>query len=234
MIGLLNAYHFDTTPGSYQEDYEPMLRDYFSKIMPSSPLKTYLVAQGEFPKTVDECTGWIITGSPASAYDKQGWIKDLIVFTQQIHTQKKKLLGICFGHQLIAKALGGEVITSPKGWGIGARAFNIIQKTSWMGPSSLSSYTLLFSHQDQVSKLPPRALHIASDPFCEFQIFSIEKHIFSFQGHPEFTKEYAKKRYVSRGEKISPKTYHSGLLSLKETTHEGIIGEWIRSFFQSS
>ena len=77
MIGILNAYLFDTTPGNYQEQYLPMMQDYLSGVMPGVKFKDYCVAQNEFPDDPDECDGYVITGSPASCYDHEAWIKSL-------------------------------------------------------------------------------------------------------------------------------------------------------------
>jgi GMP synthase-like glutamine amidotransferase len=228
VIGILNAYHFDTTPGSYQELYEPMILKYFKRIMPGVDLVTYQVAQNQFPKDINECDGWVITGSPASSYDKETWITNLANFTKKCHESKKKVLGICFGHQLIAQALGGEVENSNKGWGIGVRSFDVINKLPWMGKEE--SCSVLFSHQDQVTKLPSGSIHLGTDPFCNYQMFSIGEHIFSLQGHPEFTKEYAEARYSTRKSAIGLGVYQEGIESLKNDVSDDILESWINNF----
>ncbi len=234
MIGLLNAYHFDTTPGSYQEKYEPIFLDYLKKILPDHEIKTYQVAQNEFPKSTNECEGWIVSGSPASAYDNDEWINRLMEFIQDCHKAKTKLVGICFGHQIIAQALGGKVENSKKGWGIGVRDFKIDQTTTWMTPELNKNCALLFSHQDQVMKLPEGATLLGGDDFCRIQMYSIGNHIFSLQGHPEFTREYAKERYDTRIEKLGEDCYTKGVASLNNKTDELIVGKWIQHFFNQN
>lgn len=233
MIGFLNAYHFDLVEGSYQEKYEPLLLNYLQKIMPQKTIKTFLVAQNHFPKSIDECEGWIIGGSPKSCYENDPWIKELEKFIQLCHKNKKKLLGICFGHQIIAKALGGKVTKSDKGWGVGVRSFDMIDTSApWIKNYSQINFSLLFSHQDQVELAPANAKILAQDSFCPFQIFSIENHVFCIQGHPEFTKEYAKERYETR-QHLMPKTvYENAINSLELPTHDDIIGTWIAKFFE--
>lgn len=232
MIGLLNAYHFDTTPGSYQEKYEPMFLDYLKKILPHEKIKCFQVAQNEFPKNISECDSWIITGSPASCYEDQKWIHKLIKFIQDCHHEKIKMLGICFGHQIIGKALGGEVVNSDKGWGFGVRDFTIRKSVQWMTPPLNKQCSLLFYHQDQVTKLPPGATHLAGDDFCEFQMYSIDDHVFSIQGHPEFTREYSKLRIDNQIKNIPESTYESAITSLKNETDEIIVGKWINNFLK--
>lgn len=232
MIGFLNAYHFDLTPGSYQEKYEPLFLNYLQKIMPQKTIKTFEVAQNQFPKDINECEAWIIGGSPKSCYEDDEWIKNLEDFIRLCHQDKKKLLGICFGHQIIARALGGEVQKSPKGWGIGVRDFDIIDTTpNWMYDLNHHKLSLLFSHQDQVIKLPKGAKNLAQDKFCPFQMFSLAEHIFSIQGHPEFTKEYAKERYDTRKELIASETYTRAILSLANPTDDDTVGLMIAKFF---
>lgn len=230
MIGLLNAYHFDTTPGSYQEQYEALCLNYFQKIMPQETIKTYQVAQNKFPGKTDECSAWIITGSPASVYDNEVWIKKLLVFIQEAHKKKVKMLGICFGHQALAHALGGKTENSDKGWGVGIRTFKL---HSPLSDKLTDECSLLFSHQDQVTKIPDNAKVLAGDDFCPNQIFSLEDHILSIQGHPEFTRDYAKTRLDERIERIGKDTYDQAVASLEGKTHEIELGEVIVNFLNS-
>ncbi|MBT4792266.1 MAG: type 1 glutamine amidotransferase [Halobacteriovoraceae bacterium] len=230
MIGILNAYHFDKDPNSYQKDYSPMLNQYLKKFLTDQSFREYNVAQGQFPKSVNECDGWIVTGSPASCYDENKWILQLIEFTQKCHQRKKKLLGICFGHQLIALALGGEVQNSNKGWGVGIKSFTITKHKSWMSGGK-KSMSLLFSHKDQVTKLPPNSTLLAADDFCPYQMYSIEDHIFSLQGHPEFSKEYAKKRYDTRAQLLGKQVYDVAIDSLSEPMDSELFAHWIKIFF---
>ena len=233
MIGILNAYHFDTTPGNYQEQYLQMMQDYLSGVMPGVKFKDYCVAQNEFPADPDECDGYVITGSPASCYDHEAWIKKLVELIKQLNEIHKPLLGICFGHQIIAHALGGEVVKSDKGWGIGVREFSMTSYTPWMEPRlENDSCSLLFSHQDQVVKLPTSATCVAGDSFCSNQMYFIGDHVFSIQGHPEFTPNYAKSRYLARIDRIGEKHVKEAVESLKNTTNSDEVGAWIKNFFK--
>lgn len=232
MIGILNAYHFDITPGNYQEEYFPMLEKYLKKAFPQEEIKNYLVAQGEFPKDVCECRAWIITGSACSCYDDLPWIKELASFIKDCHAQKVKLLGICFGHQLMAHTLGGKVEKSPKGWGIGVRTFDVLEYENFMNSRLQDNKcSLIFSHQDQVIELPKGAKQLGTDSFCENQMYSIGDHIFCLQGHPEFSKIFAVNRYESRKDSIGESAVDTALSSMNNPTDEDIILEWFKSFF---
>lgn len=232
MIGILDAYHFDTTPGNYQEKYIPMLRSYLTCVMPNQSVRNYRIAQGDFPKEVDECDGWIITGSACSCYDDHPWITRLMELIRELNTRKIPLLGICFGHQAIAYALGGEIFKSDQGWGVGVRTFDIVNYEKWMSPKLVDNKcSLLFSHQDQVMKLPADAIQLGRDSFCENQIYSIGKHIFSIQGHPEFSCEFAKSRYLARAGAIGEEKVKTAVDSLNKPTDDHIVGSWIKNFF---
>ena len=77
------------------------------------------------PAEIDAVDGFIITGSKSSAYDDKEWIRDLERLVQELHARRKKMVGICFGHQVIARALGGTVAKSDKGWGVGVNVYNV-------------------------------------------------------------------------------------------------------------
>jgi GMP synthase-like glutamine amidotransferase len=229
MIGILNAYHFDPTPGNYQEEYSALIEDFTRKIFPGEQIKNFKVAQNQWPKSIDECDVWLITGSPKAAYDPDPWIADLKKFIVDLDAHKKKLVGICFGHQVISAALGGKVIQSPKGWGVGVREFKIVQPQTWMTPA-LIQVSLLFSHQDQVVGLPTGAKLLAEDSFCQFQMYQLGQHILTLQGHPEFSVAFAKSRLQSRKDKMPLEVYQKALDSFENHKDDQVLAEWIRNF----
>lgn len=231
MIGVLNAYHFDPTPGNYQEEYTRLFLDFVEKIFPGkrAEIKEYKVAQGQFPKSAAECDIWFITGSPKSVYEDIPWINQLIYFTKEIHAKKQKLIGICFGHQMVAHALGGQVTKSRKGWGVGIRTFEIIDHPAWMFPAD-KKISLIFSHQDQVDLMAPGAIRLATDEFCPNQITQIDKHILTLQGHPEFSMQFAKDRLDSRKDSIPSDTYVKAMNSFEKDNDYKKLINWIRNF----
>jgi len=230
MIGILNAYHFDPNL-DYQEEYSRLMMDFVRKAFPDRHIQNYDIAFGQWPNNADECDIWLITGSAKAAYDKDPWIHLLKKFIVEVDQKKKKLIGICFGHQIIAAALGGEVSKSPKGWGVGVKAFKILDPQPWMQPA-LSQVNLLFSHQDQVTKMPKGARLLAEDGFCEFQMYQIGDHILTMQGHPEFSVSFARDRLVSRKERVEPKTYEKAMGSFDSPRDDQALAQWIRNFCQ--
>ena len=231
MIGVLNAYHFDPTPGNYQEEYSKLFLEFVAKVYPEkvSEIKEYKVAQGVFPANVDECEYWFITGSPMSVYEDIPWVKKLAEFTRDLHRHQKKLVAVCFGHQMVAHALGGKVTRSPKGWGVGIRTFEIEDQQSWMTPAD-KKLSLIFSHQDQVDTLAPGSMRLATDEFCANQMSQLGSHIITLQGHPEFTAQFAKDRLNSRRDKMPPETYENAMKSFERENDYKKMIHWIRNF----
>lgn len=229
MIGILNAYHFDPTPGNYQERYVPLILDFVKKAFPGQTVQNYEIAFGKWPQSINECTTWFITGSPKSAYDSDSWILKLKDFIVELDQQKKKTVGICFGHQIISEALGGKVEKNTKGWGVGVRSFEITQEKPWMQPLQ-KKISLIFSHQDQVVKIPPKAELLAQDPFCPNQMLQIGQHILTLQGHPEFSVEFAKERLNSRRELMPADTYTLANTSFTQSKDDAVMLKWIQQF----
>jgi GMP synthase-like glutamine amidotransferase len=232
MIGLLNGYLFDPGKPAYQQAYGEMTLNYLGKIMPLQEFRSYHVALGEMPSSPTECDGWIISGSAKSVYEDDQWILNVCDFIRQCHQQQTKMLGFCFGHQLIAHALGGKVTLAEQGWGVGVRHFTLTETFPWCeDPQPGRKVALLYSHRDQVVELPFGAESLATDHFCPFTLYRIDDHILSLQGHPEFTKEFASARYQARQGMIPPIIFQRGIESLAEDTDELLVGEWFSRFF---
>ena len=193
--------------------------------------QTYQAIHGEYPQDVDECDAFLITGSKASAYDPEAWIKQLEDYIKKLADQQKKLIGICFGHQLIAQALGGKVEKSSKGWGVGVMASGVVSSKSWMQPAQ-QQFSLLVSHQDQVIELPAGAERIAESDFCTNSSYQIGDYILTFQGHPEFSVDYANQSMHSRRELIGEERFQCAQTSLKNKIDDKLIATWILNFLR--
>jgi GMP synthase-like glutamine amidotransferase len=231
-IGLLNPYVLNPAPDNPDYEYGIMFRDFFETSVSSEwALAEYVVSQGCWPGALHECDGYIIAGSPKSVYERGSWIMKLMEFACGCHANRVPLVGICFGHQVIAQALGGGVHKSLKGWGVGVREFKVLSHKPWMEPQ-LSYCSLLFSHQDQVEMLPHGATLLGSDGFCLHQMYAIDDHIFALQGHPEFTQAFMRSRLEERKERIGEAEYRLAMSTLENKTDAAVIGQWIRRFFE--
>ncbi|KAL1336173.1 hypothetical protein HN51_030587 [Arachis hypogaea] len=148
----------------------------------------YRVARGEFPDD-DELAlynGFVITGSCNDAHGNDPWIHQLLNLLQKLNSINKKVLGICFGHQILGRALGGKVCRSPSGWDIGIRTVNLSSSSSLKLPSKLS---IIECHRDEIWELPPKAEVIAWSEKTGIEMFRYGDHIMGIQGHPEYTKD---------------------------------------------
>jgi GMP synthase-like glutamine amidotransferase len=189
----------------------------------------YDVEHEQYPASIDECDGYVITGSKKSVYDKEPWIYRLRDFVVSLDRAKAKLVGICFGHQMVALALGGDTEASDKGWGVGVHACDIITKKAYMQPDS-DCIAAIVSHKDQVTTLPHDAELLGTSEFCPNSMFQIQEHILTFQGHPEFCKSYSRALMDWRLEILGKMVYDNGIDSLNDDTQGDILAQWIVRF----
>ena len=136
---------------------------------------------------------WIITGSPCSVYNCEAWMVNLEEEMKNIQSSQIPVLGICFGHQLIAKCFGGEVELNPKGWELGAYPvqFTAAGKKSQLFSGMEENAIVYESHQDSVTVLPGNAIELARNSKGN-QAFMIHDNFYGVQFHPEFSWEVIK------------------------------------------
>jgi GMP synthase-like glutamine amidotransferase len=216
--------------GEYPDMFKRLLLEADSSVS----FAVWDVEEGVHPSDtdIDSVDGFIITGSKSSAYDDKQWIRDLEVLIQKLHARRKKMVGICFGHQIIAKALGGVVSKSDKGWGVGIQTYKL--DSALFDGAQSGQLKLVVSHQDQVHKLPPGARNVVSNAHCENGGFVMGDHIFTLQGHPEFIDEYSEAIMSFRFDMIGADRVAQGRASLQQHHHEGDrVAGWILSFLAS-
>ena len=228
-IGILQADRVDPEYRARFGDYPEMFEDALGDALGDATFEFFDVRGNVYPDRVEDCNGYLITGSRASAYDDEPWIARLADFVRELHTRRAKTVGICFGHQLIARALGGVVGRAAGGWGVGVHTWTVQRCESWMRPR-LAEFRLLASHQDQVEGLPPDARLLAASDFCPNAAFAVGNHVFALQGHLEFTREYAGFLLRLRRDQIGP-AFEPGMRSLDRPTDEGTVADWIAGFF---
>jgi len=188
-------------------------------------IDTFDVAAGEFPADPSDYEAYLVTGSPAGVYDPLPWIEPLKQFLRD--AGDRKLVGICFGHQIMAEAFGGHVEKSDKGWGIGLQHYEIDRVEPWM--DEMASIDVPASHQDQVVAQPPHTKVIASSPFTPFAALAwTDRPAISVQFHPEFDSDYAKALIEARREKMPDAD--RAIASLDRPNDNARIADWIRRF----
>ena len=202
-------------------------REMFAALLPGFSFRYYAAHRGELPSSPDECDAWISTGSKYSVYEKHRWIEELAAF---IRGAEKPFVGICFGHQMLAHAMGGEVAKAKQGWGAGVLPLEILREESWMSPP-MKQVRIQHMHQDQVQRLPNDAVLLGRSPHCEVGMFRIGETMLGIEGHPEFTVEYGAALIEARRALIGGQTDRA-LNSLKEKSDGPVVGRWIERFLK--
>ena len=174
------------------------------------------------------CDAYVITGSRHGVYDGDPWISGLADFVGKALDAGSKVVGICFGHQLIAHFFGGEAGPAP-GWAVGAHESRVVGNAPWLEPQ-MARFRLLSSHKDQVTRMPQGAELIATNDFCPIAGFTWGEGVLTFQGHPEFRKPYSLDLMNMRRELLGEDTYRAGVASLEEDIHPLPVGRWILNF----
>ena len=230
-IGILNTDTLKTEFDTKYGQYPAMFKNVLLQADPNLQIHSYEVQSGDYPTALDECDAYLITGSKVSAFDDIPWVNELKIFVRSLHQHQKKLIGICFGHQLIAEALGGKVERSNGGWHVGVHGATLKKNTILFG-SSHQEFNLIYNHQDQVLKIPRESILLASCKNCPVAMLAIDDHILSFQGHVEFDVAYAKDLLEMRRSILGEDTYLKASDSLKEKTENAKVTDWILKFLQ--
>src|SRR5262245_54617587 len=230
-LGILEADEVDGPLRERYGDYPSM----FATLFESShelELRTYHATRGELPATPEENDAYLITGSRCSVYDDAPWIRALGDFVVRVDASRRKLVGICFGHQLIAHVLGGRTGPAPVGWCVGVQKNDITLPLAWMDPER-ESVLLPASHRDQVAILPDRARVFATSERCPIAGYVIDDHILAIQAHPEFGKPYSRALLERRREVIGEERYQEAVGSYAVDTDQPLLGRWIDRFLET-
>ncbi len=190
---------------------------------------SYDVPTGDYPAQPEACDAYIVTGAAAGVYDSDPWIGELLGFLRAAKG-RAKLVGVCFGHQAMAQAFGGDVRKSDKGWGIGLHTYGVAQHPGWMDASP--AFALSASHQDQVIALPPAARVIAGSDFCPNGMLGYDDGMsISCQLHPEFAPAYSIALIEGRkGQRYPEAQAEAAVESLHHPDDHVRFAEWVARF----
>lgn len=186
--------------------------------------RTYRVVEGQFPARVTECDGWLITGSRHGVYEDHDWIPPLEQFIRDTYAVHVPMVGICFGHQIIAQAMGGKVERYDGGWAVGATDYDFQGQ-----PITLNAW-----HRDQVVKAPAVAQVIATNDFCTNAALLYDDRIFTVQAHPEFRPEFVDGLMQTRGKGLVPDAVMAAAAKrLSDPINDQTIAARIAAFFKA-
>lgn len=210
--------------GSYGDMFRQLLG-------PAYRYSYYDVRAGRLPEAADRHDAYLITGSASGVYDGDPWIDSLKTFIQAL-SGRTPLVGICFGHQIMAEAYGGRVTKSPKGWGAGLHSYDIKRRAAWMNSDPETRLSIPVSHQDQIIELPQDANVLAASEFTPYAVLEYpQRRSISFQGHPEFSPEYATALIdLRRGTRYQQEFADAAVDSLKQPNDAKRVAGWVRNF----
>lgn len=185
-----------------------------------------------FPERPEDYDAYLVTGSSAGVYEDLPWIEPAKDFLRAAKG-KAKLVGVCFGHQLMADAFGGKVIKSPKGWAIGLHRYDVVNREPWMddaGPVEAPA-----SHQDQVVEAPPSTEVVLASDFTPFAALAwTDQPAISFQFHPEFDPAYAAALIEGRIDARYERDFaEDAIESLRQPNDRLRVGAWIQRFLEA-
>lgn len=236
-LGIIQAGRVDPALVSKHGEYPPMFQDYLRPAGPELEFRSYATVDGELPKSPLECDAWLVTGSKYGTYDDQPWIPKLRTFLCEARAAGRPMIGICFGHQILAEALGGKSAKSGKGWGVGVHNYAVHHQPGWMSdaPTEIAFHAF---HQDQVYEIPEDAHVIASSPFCEYAMLAYgdreNPDAISIQPHPEFGIDYARDLVALRTQQaVVPSDIGAPALASFGTPVHGVgFAEWCLAYLR--
>jgi GMP synthase-like glutamine amidotransferase len=222
-IGILQCGHAPDSVQTKHGDFDVM----FKALLHGHDFtyKTWDVVDNEFPLSVDDADGWLITGSKHGAYENHSFISSLSLLIKKIYAKETPMVGVCFGHQIIAQALGGKVEKFSGGWVLGRQEYKLgagdfVALNAW--------------HQDQVTCRPGDSEIIATNDFCKNAGLVYGRKALTIQPHPEFSNKIMEDYLMARkSSPVYPKNLMETAQSLTKTkTHTSTIANDFAAFFK--
>lgn len=222
LIGILQTGHAPEALVARSGTYPDMFRRLLDG--QGFEFRDYRVVDMEFPASVTECDGWLLTGSRHGAYEDHPFIKPLEAFIREAYDKAVPMVGICFGHQIIAQALGGKVEKYKGGWSVGPQPYQLDGQEVWLNAW----------HQDQVVERPPMARTCGGSDFCQNAALVYDDRIFTVQAHPEFNAEFIEGLMTSRGRGVVPDAQlDAALQRLDQPLHTQFFADHIAAFLRA-
>ena len=215
--------------GSYPEMFERLLGPQDEGFL----FRTFAVIDGDVPSDPRACDAWLVTGSRHGAYERLPWMLKLEDLLRAAVAQKVPVVGICFGHQILAQALGGTVEKSGKGWGFGLHDY-VVTGAPALTDGKPEKMTIGALHQDQVVEVPPGGRVLGGSEFCPNAIIAYGDTALTFQGHPEFDLAFLRGVAEHRLKGVAPDAVLAKAATSFETKRSDspLVAEWIAGFLR--
>ena len=219
-IGILQT-------GRAPDPLRPVHGDYsdlFERLLAGRGLtfSTWDVEHMQFPEGPHDAEGWLITGSRHGAYEDHPFIPPLEALVREIYAAGVPLVGVCFGHQIIAQALGGKVEKYAGGWAVGPTEYDFggqtVRLNAW--------------HQDQVTQAPEGARVLASNDFCANAALVYDDRAFTVQAHPEHTTEFFTDLAEARKGVVPAEVVEAALARRDQPVDNARLADQIARFFK--
>lgn len=206
-IGILETGEVAEELRARHGDYPAMFRQLLSAVDPALEFATVRVVAGEMPVAPGQADAWLVTGSRHGVYDDLPWIAPLKAFLRDCVARHVPVVGICFGHQILAEALGGRAAKSDRGWGLGVQEYDFVARPGWMADAP-AHFAMRALHQDQVVAPPEGATVLAKSRFCDYAALAYgdpeAPDAISLQPHPEFGPDFMAELLALRSGKAIP------------------------------
>jgi len=237
-IGILETGHLSDTLKAKYGRYPAFFQRLVAPHLPEAEFFAVAIVDGEVADSPTQADGWIITGSRSGAYEDEPWISPLEVFLRDCLALQVPVAGICFGHQILAQAMGGKVVNSEKGWGFGIHEYALMARPAWLDQIP-ENFSIPAIHQDQVVEVPKGAQVFAKSDFCPIAGLLYgnpdSPHAMSIQPHPEMSAEFVadiaeeRLQHIIAAEIVEP-----ALKSLENPADQVAWGKTIAAFFRQA
>lgn len=231
-LSILNA---NTDRSAFSRRWPDDAQKVIDALRPHRPaweFRGWQASEGELPPPGED-DAWVITGSVASVNDDEPWMQALAQRVHMRHAQRQATVGLCFGHQLIAKALGGQVGPSPGGWRIGTAPTRYAAPQPWMQPPQ-AQIQLFAAHAEQVLQPPPQATVIGGDAFAPAGALQVGQHIMSTQYHPELTRDFMRGLLDAFGDTWTAEQVAQARQQVEQPVDAALFMGWLACFVEQA
>ena len=226
----------DTLDGELAQRYTSfgaMFVQLFNSVGAQWTYDIFSTQRGEYPASFGAYDAVLLTGSASDSFSDEAWVVELRRRVTQLLAERKKMVGVCFGHQLIGLCIGAPVGRAPQGWGKGRMAYDW-HRQDLPYCQDRQQIALYVSHQDQVLALPPGASLVASSDFCPVAAFTVDAHVFCVQAHPEFDTFFSQYLLDEHRERLGEAEYAAKSQGLLAGHEGGDVARMVVAFLENS